>query len=434
MCRWVGLAAGVAAASCLAESKSGGEIVDETSGSMTDESDGEDAVTDDGSSGDTGAAPSCSEDPAPSCGDGVVDALEDCDGTTECNACDSTRVQTTLIDDGGGIGPMAIAADGSSFGITESQEGAEHIARRYDPSGNEIWQVSLADDESVTDVAVDGAGNAYVSGALRIDVSSPDSNPWIGSWDAAGTPRWSVELPGLGTFLAIATSGDRVAVVGFDQDEEYTARLQLVDDVGAEVWSAVDSSLVWMEDVAFVGTELAVIGSGPDALMGGDDVRLVRYDEAGNARWSVALPEDGEPSQRGYGVIADGADGTWAFGEAATGPYVAHHDRDGDLLEEIGCIGGATGWVEYAALDDQNRLALAILVQLNPDEIYTTHAWFPIIEDGNVAWAATLTDSDTGAAGPFAVGWRSDGALVVGWTDYGSEGGPGQSELLLLPP
>ena len=234
-------------------------------------------------------------------------------------------------------------------------------------------------------------------------------------------------------FQACAADDERVAAAGSQgADGEGAGLLSVHDGEGVELWTIVEPSLLRMTDVAVVGLEFAVTGVGLERTAESDDTKLLRYDENGALRWSRDLPEDGELYQRGFGVIADGGGGTWAFGEAASRPYAVHHDRDGHEIEVLDCIGGISGWVLAAAVDPERRLSLGIQlnVQTPTDE---SHAWFPTIEDGVVVRAATFSNDSENSAGPLAVVWRDDGALVLGWGRYGEEGG-GYSEIVALPP
>jgi hypothetical protein len=374
---------------------------------------------------DPDAAGSCSPNPAPSCGDGSIDAPEECEAGASCDACVSTAQETTLIGQHG-LGPVVIATDGSSFAHVELD--ADRYLRRYSPEGVESWSTLLEADEFVSAAVIDATGNAYVAG---ID-GAPPYRPWLSSWDVGGALRWSTEAAENGSFYSCTSDATRLVAVGYRGDGDENAGLVQVRDLdGIEVWTMVEPSAQWIRGVAFVGAEIAVTAVGVERTPDLDDSKLMRYDEDGALRWSLDLPPDDAQSQAAYGVIADGMGGTWTFGRAGVGPYAVHHDGEGDELEVLDCVGAATGWVHAAALDRGDRLTLAI--QMNLDEANETRAWFPTIEDGVVVQATSFRNDSELSAGPLAVQWRDDGALVLGWGRSGEEGGT-YSELVALPP
>jgi hypothetical protein len=379
------------------------------------------------SDGDTGAARSCSPNPVPTCGDASVDALEECEDGASCDACVSTAVETTLVGHHG-LFPLVFATDGSSFAHIELDAGERYL-RRYSAEGTELWSAMPGVDELVAAAALDAAGNAYVAG---IEGLSP-TRPWLSSWDAGGALRWTATDADSGSFHACATDDSRLVAVGRRGDGDIDAGLLQVRGLdGTESWTMIEPSVRWMSGVAIVGAEIAVTAVGIESTSEIDDTKLMRYAEDGVLRWSLTLPQDGEQSQRRHGIIADGMTGTWTFGEAELGPYAVHHDGDGDELEVLDCIGGGTGWVHAAALDAEHRLALAI--EVRPDSPYDeSHAWFPTIEAGVVVRAAAFSNESENSAGPLAVQWRDDGALLVGWGRSGEEGGI-YSELVALSP
>lgn len=412
---WVGW---LAMLGCAPGTKSGGMIVDTDDGGETNE------ATEDGTqSTETGDAPVCA--PPPSCGNEIVEALEECDADIACPACESTQSETTLVD-GGGIAPAVILPDGSAFGVVESEKGAIPLLRRWDAAGDMQWSVAFAEGRRVSDIAVDESGNVYLAGGQFPVPMEPNTEPIVWSYEGDGTPRWEVSPGNEGWVSTIATREGRVVAAGArTEGDGYVARLHAFEGEVVSLWEVDDTELSWIDDLVFVGDEMAAVG------LAGDVAKLVRYDADGNRLWSLALPDDGEPDEQSrWAVISDGGAGTWALGQVARAAYVARHDAEGNLVQEIECIGGAAGTVVHAAIDVDGILALAVSFQGYVNQNYQYHAWFPVIVGDAIATATTFSSS-TQTAFPFAVAWRDDGARVLGWTDYGSEGGPGQSRIVV---
>jgi hypothetical protein len=408
---------GLGLAACVPGTKSGGLILGET------DSDGSDDESDDGDA--TGAAAACHAEPV--CGNGVVEALEECDGSDGCDACSSAATPTVLTQ-GGGIGAIAFAPDGSWLATTQELEGAPLFVRRYDAAGVELWSHELlVRADSGGDVLLDAGGTAYVASGISTSPEQP-THPWVGAWDPAGVPLWSVEGPDPGHFVGITVAGDRIAAIGADTvDDEASSLIRVFDASGAEQWSLGDDSLAWLTGAAFVGDELVVAGN-RDGEIDDDAGYLRRYDDLATMLWSLELPnQDGLP-RPAWGVIADRAGGTWTSGWSNAAPYAVRHDRDGNELEVLDCFGDDVGGVSQMAIYGEDRLALAIGYQ---DGEGGYLAWFATVEAGEVVSATTFTSS-TRSAHALGVGWRGE-QLMMGWTDGGSSGVPGQSTVLLSP-
>ena len=58
-----------------------------------------------------------------------------------------------------------------------------------------------------------------------------------------------------------------------------------------------------------------------------------------------------------------------------------------------------------------------------------------MLDEGVVTRAASFGDPDSGnTAGPSAVQWLASGEMAAVWTEYPEEGGPGNSQLVVLTP
>ena len=89
---------------------------------------------------------------------------------------------------------------GGSFAGQTSAGVEDAFVRKFDPSGTELWtrQFGTADNDSATDVAVDGNGNVYVTGATQAtfpgQTSSGGNDVFLQAFDSAGTPLWTTQF------------------------------------------------------------------------------------------------------------------------------------------------------------------------------------------------------------------------------------------------
>lgn len=197
-----------------------------------------------------------------------------------------------------------------------SAGGLDVFVARVAPDGELRWSRAFggAGNDSAAAVAVDGAGNAYVTGVfdgeLDLGLDGPLSagksgDAFVASFDPDGAPRWVRRLGGDGHDVAVdvaATADGHVAITGnvVGADELFGAALgahtsggfvalldtsgELVwydlvgdgsEDVGRRVAAAPDGSFLVAGNVG----DIAVLGG--TATAGVQNPFLVRYDAAG---------------------------------------------------------------------------------------------------------------------------------------------------------
>jgi hypothetical protein len=130
--------------------------------------------------------PGCIAVDGPVCGDGVIDALEACEGGPGCDACRKAEASPswTFPEQ---VRKVVPTADGTELAVLVSP--GEHA--RYDVDGQQLWSVDL-DQHPPSDLTVDIDGNTYVTGRNYIFEYDAQA-PWIASWDGAGAERWSID-------------------------------------------------------------------------------------------------------------------------------------------------------------------------------------------------------------------------------------------------
>jgi hypothetical protein len=260
-------------------------------------------------------------------------------------ACDSEPCQVwgtspVIRENGPPVGAILALADGMVTG-DELSSGMVH---RLDADGDTLWTVPLATadmDVGVTDWAVDTNGNLVVV-AERFIHEGPEQAPgahlWVGSFSAAGEPRWEVRLgaargwqPGE---VRIHPSGDSI-VSWVDSHDQFggTSELLLtrIDPEGNVVWSS-SVAVEGREDAQIGGHEsqsaMDLLPDGSILQLSGDGLllRLVHTDADGTPISDVTIEDVlGQPMD--LVVRPDGS--AWAVANNQYGPMLLELELDG---------------------------------------------------------------------------------------------------------
>jgi hypothetical protein len=215
----------------------------------------------------------------------------------------------------------------------------DYATIRYNPDGDQVWVARYNGPASTSDeayaVAVDNAGNIYVSGESNGIVSGSDFATI--KYDSEGNELWVQRCDG------IETSGDiarkitldelaNVYVTGFSYDNEIHAIYATVkyDSSGMEIWSKTyrGEMAISPGGVAF---DIAADNSGNAWITGWMrnsgtlfDYATVKYDSEGNQIWDVT-----------YHSWADGCDGAEAIAVDGNGnAYVTGWSDDVGLIAD----------------------------------------------------------------------------------------------------
>ena len=211
-----------------------------------------------------------------------------------------------------GSGPGSPPSDDIPFGIAVDAAGnvyvtgkiwsenleTDYATIKYDSEGAQL-SVSHYDNngeaDSPRDIAVDSAGNVYVTGLSN----KSNGNPW---WDFAtvkyysnGEEAWvsrysvsdtqgatAIAVDDLGNVYVTGSSGD------FDLNDYYYVTIKYDPADGSEVWvRKYGGGVAWRSDEIFVDTEsnVYVTGTGFDTVTGGD-YATIKYDSDGILLWA----------------------------------------------------------------------------------------------------------------------------------------------------
>ncbi|GET43525.1 DUF4347 domain-containing protein [Microseira wollei] len=138
--------------------------------------------------------------------------------------------------------------------------GVDSFLVKLDSSGNHVWsqQISRGAGDYAYGVAVDGAGNVYINGAI-------DTNSFISKFDSAGNALWTKDFPnssGLGISLDSAgnihTTGQFQGTVDFDPG---SGVFNLTSNGGYDIFTLeLDSNgnFLWATGAGGAGNDAAI--------------------------------------------------------------------------------------------------------------------------------------------------------------------------------
>jgi hypothetical protein len=209
---------------------------------------------------------------------------------------------------------------------------------RFSPTGAALLSRRVSDDGYLNNLALDGAGNAYLTGGAYAGTSfggivppnAGNGDVFLCKLNAAGTVQWVQTAGGpdddAGTAVALDSGGNAV-VGGFYATSCYVARFAAQ---GTPVWTrrvaSTANSYFPIEGVVYDGrggfvvtgrlTGAAVFGAYTLASAN-TAAYVVRYDGQGTAVWAGQTVNLGSSDSAGaFGLAADGTGNTYLAGYA----------------------------------------------------------------------------------------------------------------------
>jgi hypothetical protein len=282
----------------------------------------------------------------------------------------------------------------ASFGSTTISvaSGQALFVTKLDSSGSFVWATAATCSKWITSnaVAVDGAGNSYITGTFMGQVTfgtttlvskgatSSIGDLFVAKLDASGAFVWAVAVVGdmfaSGLDIAVDAGGAPVLAGQFcckaslgattlTSSGGSDALVAKLDTAGGFVWAASGGGI--SEDdgsgVAVAGGDVFVTGSlltsgsfgGIQVSTSGPTAYVAKLDGQGSFVWVTAATVSGGNSQTwGRAIVADATGDSWITGGVAysatfgattlscplfgTCFYVAHVDPAGKLLSAVG--------------------------------------------------------------------------------------------------
>jgi len=168
-------------------------------------------------------------------------------------------------------------------------EGSYDIATiKYDASGNQLWVARHSGGMFYHALAVDGSGNAYVTGFLDnayviIKYDTNGNQLWVGPWSRYSDISWKIDLALDDAGNVYVTGGSYTPVTNYDY------ATTKYDTNGNQIWAAryngLGTSNDYPEALAIDGTGSVYVAGysyGPGEVT---DYATIKYDDGGNKLW-----------------------------------------------------------------------------------------------------------------------------------------------------
>ena len=212
---------------------------------------------------------------------------------------------------------------------------------KYNSSGGVVWQRTLGAenyDEGV-DIAVDGDGNVYVAGYSN----SYTNGTLVAKYSSGGTLSWQ------NNFIAMSAYGCGMSVDS--SNNVYVAALidlsssEISDYSIAIIKYDTDGVPVWQRTISRTGTDETATGMSIDSSnnvyiigytssVGGNDVFIAKYTSGGGLSWQRTLGTAGDDKARGIAVDSSGK--VYIAGTTGTKLFIAKLPTDGTLTGTYG--------------------------------------------------------------------------------------------------
>jgi hypothetical protein len=305
-----------------------------------------------------------------------------------------------------GVGDIAVDKSGNVY-VTGSTNSPDWVSGGYDPNyngggesgqgdafvvklgadGTHLWSTYLggAADDAGTSIAVDAAGDVYVSGIMNspgwvdggFDVTS-NGPGFVARLTGSGDHVWSTCVRGTDVFVAVGPQGDVFVACTTDAND----------------WAS---------------------GGFDTTLDGLTDAAAIKLTNAGQHVWSTYLGGKGEDSARGIAVSPDGSvyvvghgSGDWVRGGFDT---TCDGVRDGVVVKLTG--DGQHLWSAYLGGPGQDYTHD---VTVNAwGDVYVTGDIVPDANSGPLPWVSGGFDVTTGGPG-FLVKLTAQGNHL--WSSY----------------
>jgi hypothetical protein len=320
---------------------------------------------------------------------------------------------------------VQLALDPSGNVLVASSTGSGGIGvAKYDPAGTPLWQRvfnAFGTIEKASWIAVDGAGNAFVSGYLVFGSSQDPGGFVVLKYDPSGALLWSeVTQVTLGQAVRVETDAAGNAYVtgkGWlaSADVDY-ATIKYAPD-GTRQWVRTHGLYPALDEAA----SLAVSADGRVAVTGSPSssapMVTVVYDTDGNVLWSRSAP-----GGRARDVVFGPAGEVYVAG-GTNALVVVKHDAAGGVAWSRSAPGFSAERVGLDAAGNVFVTGTAVQASGMPYTDWMTAKFDP---SGRLLWTQRYDAHAYNDEAPRALAVTADGAVIV----TGS-GGPGPTSGVL---
>ena len=338
-----------------------------------------------------------------------------------------------------------IYVSGVIDGTISPSVGTPYLAQ-FDAAGNLNWRQLQAVNHEALRIAADSLGNVF-----QVVGNGTDGSPAsLNNYDAAGTLRWTVNLPGV-----FGVSTDDLGYAYTTSYQDTFLHLRKFDALGNVVWHKtldtggfVNASGVSADHLGNVYVAAYTNGALLGPYAGDYDAVLVKYSDAGVLQWSrqfgtsardLAFQVEADP----FGNVYTSGQTTGSLGGPNAGDqdnFLAKHDAAGNLLwiRQFGNSGNDSSsgsWVDplgnvYRAMSTRGSLGGAHL----GDSDIVVAKYDP---SGELRWATQLGTSGLEIPGGGISGDDQGNIYVAGRTTgslEGSNAGGSDAVLIKLSP
>jgi hypothetical protein len=290
----------------------------------------------------------------------------------------------------------------------------DYATIKYSASGSPLWTASYNGPgngyDRAASLAVDNAGNVYVTGRSRGSYGPPDTHEDYATikYDASGNQLWVARYNGpLGGedyayAVAVDDSGNAYVTgmsIGSGPPASWDYATVKYDPSGNQVWAARYNGPANNSDTPYdlaLGDDGSVYVSGASTGVGTVyDYATVKYDALGSQLWVARYSGTGNSSDYPYDIALDDSGNVYVTGSSYGWPtfedYVTvKYDADGNQVWLARYDAGTAhdDWAQALALDDSGNVYVTGHSKLEgsgPAHDYATIKYGPL---GNQLWVA----------------------------------------------
>jgi len=227
---------------------------------------------------------------------------------------DSDRAYALAVDDAGNA-----YVTGESWGGTEP--GIDYATVKYDPNGDELWAARYNGPDNSGDfayaVVVDASGSVYVTGGsfgdyCTIKYNANGNELWVARYDSSdGDTAYALAVDDSGNVYVTGGSSGDYCTIKYDTD-------------GNELWVARCTG---------AGTAYAlVIDDSGNIHITGTDYITVKYDSDGIEQWVASYSVPGSLADSARDLAVDASGNVYVTGESADDYCTIKYDANGTEL------------------------------------------------------------------------------------------------------